>query len=236
MASEQKPKRRLLQYSLRTFLLLVTVFSVWLAIQVNKAQKQRAAVAAIREAGGTVMYEWMAVAQTSRYDSGQPLLDWEASDQWEPYRPRSKLGSLIGEEYFQEVNAVNFDGHQCLHALQFIPEIQQLILNNVVLTSADLRQLTELPNLHVLSLSNLEIPEQNIEVFKTMTELKGLFFVDTNVTEAAVDELRAALPGCDVSVFVNPVRKKPHEKAFGEPTFELLPTPPQAAPSDEKAT
>ena len=51
-------RRRWLRFSLRTLLLLTAVIAAWLGVQVNKAQKQRAAVAAIQEAGGKVHYDW----------------------------------------------------------------------------------------------------------------------------------------------------------------------------------
>ena len=58
--------RRLLRFSLRTLLLLTAVVACWLGVQVNKAQKHKAAVAAIEAAGGRVSYGqyhgWRAVA------------------------------------------------------------------------------------------------------------------------------------------------------------------------------
>ena len=47
-----QPKRGWLRFSLRTLLILTALVAVWLGVQVNKAQKQRAAVAAIKAAGG----------------------------------------------------------------------------------------------------------------------------------------------------------------------------------------
>jgi len=53
-----KHKRRWLQLSLRTFLVLVTIFSVWLGLHVRSARRQQAAVAAIEEMGGHVVYDF----------------------------------------------------------------------------------------------------------------------------------------------------------------------------------
>ena len=50
--------RRFLRLSLRSLLLLTLIFSVWLAWLVSRAHRQRQAVAAIREAGGWVYYEF----------------------------------------------------------------------------------------------------------------------------------------------------------------------------------
>ena len=57
MDAKRSPKpRRWLRFSLRTLLILTALVAVWLGVQVNRAQKQRAAVAAIQEAGGFVMH------------------------------------------------------------------------------------------------------------------------------------------------------------------------------------
>ena len=53
---EAKPYRRCMRFSLRTLLLVTAIVACWLGVQVNRAQKQRAAVAAIVAAGGFVMY------------------------------------------------------------------------------------------------------------------------------------------------------------------------------------
>jgi hypothetical protein len=51
-----KPTRRLFQYSLRSFLILMTALAVWLGVIVNRAREQREAVEAIEAVGGRVVY------------------------------------------------------------------------------------------------------------------------------------------------------------------------------------
>lgn len=50
--------RRRLQFSLRTFLIILTVLAVWLGNAVNRAREQREVVKAIEALGGTVQYNW----------------------------------------------------------------------------------------------------------------------------------------------------------------------------------
>ena len=77
-----KSTRRYLTFSLRTLFILLTVLAVWLGVIVNRAREQREAVRAIEALGGTVDYERTAVPK------------------W--------LRQLIGDEYFQEVWAVDW--------------------------------------------------------------------------------------------------------------------------------
>ena len=53
-----KVQRRWLRFSLRAMFLFTAIIAAWLAVQVNKAQKQRAAVEAIEAEGGIVLYDW----------------------------------------------------------------------------------------------------------------------------------------------------------------------------------
>ena len=51
-------KRRALQFSSRTFMLLVGVFAVWLGWYAHRAERQRAAVRWVEKHGGTVTYQF----------------------------------------------------------------------------------------------------------------------------------------------------------------------------------
>ena len=52
----ESPRRRYLQFNLRTLLLLMLVLGGLLAWKVDKARDQRVAVAWVREMGGNVLY------------------------------------------------------------------------------------------------------------------------------------------------------------------------------------
>ncbi len=54
-----KPKLRWFQYSLRTLLILVTLFAIpcsWLAVKRHQAQREREAAAAFEKLGGSVAW------------------------------------------------------------------------------------------------------------------------------------------------------------------------------------
>ena len=53
MATEPpKPKRRWLRYSLRTFVVVLTVFGIWLGLLVHRVNKQREAVQWVKDEDG----------------------------------------------------------------------------------------------------------------------------------------------------------------------------------------
>ena len=66
-----KPKRRWLQFSLRTLLVFVTLSAVacsWFVVKMQQVRRQREAVKAIMEAGGWVWYDY-----EFAFDNGVPV-------------------------------------------------------------------------------------------------------------------------------------------------------------------
>jgi hypothetical protein len=105
---------RLFQFSLRTTLLLMTAICVWLGIEVNAVQRQRAIVAAIEKMDGAVLYDWE--LDENNQETGAkhpPELDW--------------LRRQIGDDYFQTVIAVSlqrirsFATKTCRHSISCRP-------------------------------------------------------------------------------------------------------------------
>jgi hypothetical protein len=94
--AESKPKRRWLQFSLRTFLVLLTVFGVWLGLHVRSARKQKESVAAIKRLGGWYYYDFQ------KFDPDTHKVDLKATS-WVP----AWLLSHLGEDFFHNVEMVN---------------------------------------------------------------------------------------------------------------------------------
>lgn len=106
--------RRWFQYSLRTFLVLMTALAVWLGVVVNRAREQREAVEAIEALGGAVTYDWE--LEPNRKEPPGP--GW--------------LRTLIGDDFFQEVHEVALlsDFHSDVqpdsHIRSAIPQLKRL--------------------------------------------------------------------------------------------------------------
>src|SRR5947209_5675764 len=87
------PRRRSLQFSLRTLLILVAVLSAlsgWVGLQIRRAERQRAIVASIQKAGGSVRYDFETdPTGQSAVPGAQPTGPW--------YR------KVIGDDYFASI-------------------------------------------------------------------------------------------------------------------------------------
>ncbi|MCH7725471.1 MAG: hypothetical protein IH991_03155 [Planctomycetes bacterium] len=92
MATEPpKRKRRWFRFSLKTFVVLLTVFCVWLGLLAYRVNKQKEAVQWVRDHRGKVYYDfqWDEVKESSIDDAEPPGPDW--------------LRNLIGVDYFSDV-------------------------------------------------------------------------------------------------------------------------------------
>ncbi len=112
-----KPCRRWFQYSLRSFLILLTALAVWLGFVVNRAREQREAVKEIEAVGGNVIYDW----ELSYLPAASPIdLDPDAISPGPGW-----LRRLVGDEFFQDVGVVFLAGPEA-SALSAIPHLQRL--------------------------------------------------------------------------------------------------------------
>ncbi len=108
--------RRRFQYSLRTLLVVVTLFAIpcsWLAVKIRQAKRQQEAVAAIQKLGGSVIYDWPAGWKPARNVKPPPGPVW--------------LRNLLGVDLFQTVNTVDLSGTQV--ADEDIRKLQQALPN-----------------------------------------------------------------------------------------------------------
>src|SRR5262245_47882876 len=128
--------KRWLRFSLRTMLLLITVLCIWLGFQVNAARRQREAVAAILDAGGTVYYDYQVISRgvgLPRY--GFDLSRTPPGPEW--------LRKYIGGDYF--CTAIVVDLHR--------PNIANGDLDQLG------QQITKLTKLRILSLNGTGISD-----------------------------------------------------------------------------
>jgi len=205
MTDKPKPKRRWLQFSLRTLFVVVTVFCIWLGIVTKRARDQQQAVEAIQEAGGNVKYNYGvgAAGATER-------LRWHGGLIEIPLRPPPPppslpgpdwLRKLIGIHYFVSVVQVYISPATKaeLEKLKSFKELRVLYCGYCAFTDADLEALGDLTNLQVLTLTwGAQITDKGLEHLKGLTNLRQLYLDTTEVTDVGVKKLQRSLPNCEI--------------------------------------
>lgn len=169
-------RRHWMSFTLRTALLAVTVFGIWLGLHFRSVRRQQESTEALRNHGFAVWHE-----------------DWEVAARWGTMKPVSSsvpnwLLNALGTDHFFDVVGVHvgaLDRHAgtgsslgrhetesvIYHASRF-PHLEQLVLGRITLTPEGLARLGEMKNLKYLA-------------------LKG---------DVDADWLSERLPGCQVQV------------------------------------
>lgn len=163
-----RPKRRFLRVSLRTLLLLLTAGCIWIGWKVDKAHKQRAAVAWVKETGGEAYYDY-------ERNTDHPMPPGPA---W--------LRELIGIDLLSDVTLV-FVGDASARSnsvsdvtpLADLKNLQSLHLARNQIS--DLRPLANLRNLTFLLLA--EQPVSDLTPLANLKCLEELYLYGTHVSD-----------------------------------------------------
>jgi len=167
--------RLALRFSLRTFLVAVTIFCIALGWQLHRAKLQRDAVAAIRDTGGSLYYDYQ------RHDWQS---DWDKFDAtarpWEP----AWLLVLVGIDFFHNVTDVSVGfrrGDQppaniASHLAHF-PRLRSLSISGLCLDDEGLRTVGRLKRLEFLfRLPGGSISDDGVANLRDMPRLKCVDF------------------------------------------------------------
>lgn len=179
MSESPKSRRRWFQFSIRTLLLIMVLASIgmsWIAVQMQKARRQKEAVKALEMGGARVEYE-------------------------DPLHPVFRR--VIGRGLFAEVFAVdassihNFSDED-LAPLAAFPSLKALALADTRITDAGMKHLERLTDLTYLVLSFTDVTDTGLEHIKDLRGLRTLVLARTRVTDEGVAKLQQALPNCRV--------------------------------------
>ncbi|MCH7493256.1 leucine-rich repeat domain-containing protein, partial [bacterium] len=167
-SDKPKPRRRWLQYSLRTFFVLLTVFGVSLGVVVFRAHEQRRVVESVGEMGGTVGYD------CQRNANGRMIYAEPPGPKW--------LVELIGVDYFQEVSLVGLPVAQDsdLTSLAKLTNLRVLSLQDTQVS--DLNPLTKLMSLEELWLNGSK-QVSDLTPLAKLTSIELLALDDTRVND-----------------------------------------------------
>jgi len=186
------PQRRpWLRFSLRTLLLVVTVFGVWLGVKVDQARRQKRAVETLKALGADIRFEHQRVPQGG-FD-GRIELDVPT---W--------ARELCGDDFFQTVTGVYFwhrgsqDQKQPrprairdedLECLADLPHLEVLHIDKAPITDAGLSHIAHPERLTSVTLSDTRIGDGFVQRLKGAERLRALWIDNTDVTDSGLAEL-----------------------------------------------
>jgi hypothetical protein len=179
-----KSKRRHFQFSVRTLLVGVLLMSVPLSWLATKRWRERRAVAEIRRAGGTVLYEY------------HPPHTWRGS---------RFVRTVFGDDFFAQEYQVGFypqkANDRALRHLRDLPEVKVLCVESGDVTEAGLEHLEGLTELVYLWLDEAKVADAGLEHLKGLTSLADLHLPRSLVTGSGVRHVKGLpdLRGLDLA-------------------------------------
>jgi hypothetical protein len=225
-----------LRFSLRTFLIVITIVCLASGLVLNRAIRQRIAVrrfnalAAERPPMRGEHLPMMLYAHNGQVHSRPILPEWQ--------RP---LARLLGEEAFGEVVGVQILNtpatdddlryladlpsvhsvwlsrtkvtDQGLAHLAACPKLTFLTLDETAITDAGAAHLGHLTALESLSLSGTKITDTGLVHLAKLKKLKELWLRQTPITDAGYRQLQSALPNCQIQADV-PAAQQRHQHLF----------------------
>lgn len=202
-----KPKLRWYQFSLRSLLILVTLFAFacsWFTVKMQQAKRQRETIEAIRKLGGLVIYGYT-------FDDAAPMvMTTRDAPAW--------LRQLLGKDFFDTASQVELreckDADAALTLVKELPHVRNLQafytqvsdaglsnlggltqltylnLSNTKVGDAGVKHLESLRELRYLSLANTAVSDEGMKSIATFTELEKLILSRTRVSDAGVERLK----------------------------------------------
>jgi hypothetical protein len=186
-ARPQLRLQQLLQITLRTLLIAVTIICIVFGWWVSGARRQQAAVAAIARAKGEVGYD---------FQFGVDL--FTPTGQERPAYVPAWLFNAMGVDWFAEVERVIINDSRShrsywndddMRNLKRLTSLRVLSLPGGQFTDASLENIKGLTALQFLRLSGNQITDAGMEQLRGLTSLKMLHLSDTQISDAGVKRL-----------------------------------------------
>jgi hypothetical protein len=186
--SNPKSKSRWYQYSLRTLMIVVTLFAVacsWFAVKLQQASSRREAVEAIRKAGGSIFYDY-------QIDKSEKVIPGA-----EPFAPIC-LRNLLGDDFFYDVVYAEVSSDTALAQLKAFPQLKWLQAIQSGITDNGMQHLETLTQLKRLSLEYTQVTATGLEHLNVLPRLDRLDLRDNKILKEDLEKLQHILPNCNI--------------------------------------
>jgi hypothetical protein len=206
-------RRRWPPIALRGILFVAAGIAIFAGWKVNDVRHQRSVVAEVSRFDARIVYDYQV-----RGAPGPPGPSW--------------LVRLFGEDFFADVVGIEIDAdridQEAVAAIATLPhlrflnlraeglsdqgialfsggtELDRLTFRSAAVTDAGLAQLADLKGLSYLSIVAPQVTDAGLILLEEMPNLTFVQLISTGVTAEGVEQLRAALPHCDVQVQPEP--------------------------------
>ena len=171
MTANGKSRRRWFQYNLRTLLVLMLVICIgmgWLAVKMQRARKETAAVKALVGLGGWVSW----------------------NDPHSPSRSPAWLRDLLGDGFFTHPYSAVGGGDSLELSERIHPAPRVGCLRELRTSAYQLEHLQGLTQLRVLDLARSQVGDSGLEHLWGLTATWTLSLYSTQVTDAGLKHLK----------------------------------------------
>lgn len=192
MTGSPKPKRRWLQFRLRTLVLFITTAAVVLGlVHLHPAHRQSRAAAALRACGGVVTAEAVGPRWFRALVGDEFFVSVVECDLTDPLISDADLVHLKGLTDLELVRLWDISITDVgMENLKGLTNLQTLIVSRVPITDAGVKNLSALISLYDLDLSETEVTDAGLENLKGMISIEGLSLEKTKVGDAGLEHLK----------------------------------------------
>jgi len=196
------------QFGIRSLLTLTVAIAIpcsWLAVQMRAAKRQKEAVEAIENLGGSVEYEWQVDTNyVPRLNAQPPGPEW--------------LRKLLGDDFLMPVEVLYFGGvsvekdpesgqstfvcksvtDTALQHVKGLNKLHALYIWSPEASDAGLVNLKGLNELQDLDLYGTPVSDDGLKQLMGLNQLRQLNLRHTKVSRDGVQKLQQALPNCEI--------------------------------------
>jgi Leucine-rich repeat (LRR) protein len=181
---------KLPKYSLRSLLIAITLFALWMSFQAYKVGKVRRAKEFISQRGGMIIneHEW----DGKKYDPNAA------------HQVPKVIREALGDEWvvtpiYITLHSRKIKDEDLLTLLQF-ESLEALDLGNTGISDEALRHVVQLPNLRTLKISfNPKITDDGLAIISELSSLEYLTILKTSISETGLLSLKS-LPSLRVLI------------------------------------
>ena len=182
-----KARRFAPRFSLRAFLIVVTVSAVWLGMHTRRARQQKAAVQTITDYGGWVRYDYQ-------------FVDGDFDGQAKSWVPQ-QVHEWLGIDMFHSVAEVNLSyssdtgkridnenrSQAPLECLSSMPRLRRLYFQETQASDSNMKYVGQLKHLeHIMIWDAVNITDKGAAELRNCTKLERIYISESKLTDESL--------------------------------------------------